>query len=74
LHPKKYWSLSRPSPGAENNSNPKARENKIHVNKMAHSRFVSLDENNLSKLLGNKDSDSTEKATKVCLVNSCVKI
>jgi hypothetical protein len=40
--PKKYWTLLCPSPGAVNNSNQKVRENKI--NKIAHSRFASLDE------------------------------
>ncbi len=35
-------------------------------NKMAHSRFASLDENDLSKLLADKDSDNTKKATKGC--------
>jgi hypothetical protein len=31
---------------------------------MAHSRFTSLDENDLSKLLADKDIDSTKEATK----------
>ena len=30
---------------------------------MAHSRFASLDENDLSELLADKDSDSTKKVT-----------
>ena len=33
---------------------------------MAHSRFPSLDENDLSKLLADKDSDSAKKVTKGC--------
>ncbi len=48
------------------NSNLKARENKINKI-MAHSRFASLDENDLStKLLADKDSDNTKKAIKGC--------
>jgi hypothetical protein len=31
---------------------------------MAYSRFASLNESELSKLLADKDSESTEKATK----------
>ena len=47
--------------------NPKARE--IKINKIAHSRFASFkDENDLSKLLADKDSDITKKATKICLI------
>jgi hypothetical protein len=30
---------------------------------MAHSKFASLDENDMSKLLADKDSDSTKKTT-----------
>jgi hypothetical protein len=61
LHPKNtpdYSTLSCPSPGAANNSNPKVRKNKI--NKIVHSRFASLDENDLLKLLADKDSDSID--------------
>ena len=47
------------------NSNLKARENKINKI-MAHCRFASLHENDLSKLLADKDSDNTKKAIKGC--------
>jgi hypothetical protein len=67
IQKKDYWTLSFPSPGAANNSNPKAREKNKQT--MAYSRFASLDENDLSKLLADKDSDSTKKATKGCKAN-----
>lgn len=41
---------------------------------MAHSRFASLDENDLSKLLADKDSGSTKKAAKLCEILVKLKI
>jgi hypothetical protein len=40
------------------------RAKKINKQTMAYSRFASLNESELSKLLADKDSESTKKATK----------
>jgi hypothetical protein len=41
-----------------------ARKKQTNKQTMAYSRFASLNESELSKLLADKDSESTKKATK----------
>jgi hypothetical protein len=65
LHPKKnIIGLSR----AQTLARPKAwtykRAKKTNKQTMAYSKFASLNESELSKLLADKDSESTKKATK----------
>jgi hypothetical protein len=65
LHPKKKLLDSlvpKPLPGQK--LEPISARKKQNKQTMAYSRFASLNESELSKLLADKDSESTKKATK----------
>jgi hypothetical protein len=65
LHPKKKLLDSLvPKPLRGQKLEPTSARKKNNKQTMSYSRFASLNESELSKLLADKDSESTKKATK----------